>query len=145
MLVDDGEGLDGLQLSNSVLPRLHRRLGVVALAAVDRDPIARFGTLAISDRQIQSSDDAPLAREQVDGIGVVALTSRSIAGGTVELRVMRTGGTRAYCAIELEELPNVGGLIEVAAALGYPVRGRDLLATLGIDEIPRKPPVHHVP
>ena len=131
------DGLDGLQLSNDVLPRLHARLGRVA-----HDAIARFGSLTICDREIQWRDDPPLAREDVDGFDIVAVESPAVLGGKVELRVLRAG--EPYCAAELAELPNIGGLVEVAAALGYRVRGRDLLAMFGIVELPREPPMSRI-
>jgi hypothetical protein len=135
-LVGEGEGLDGLQLSNDVLPRLHRRLGV---AALEQGPLVRFGSLAISERGIQWGDDAELSREHVEGIAVVALASPSTTGGKLELRVMRFGG-HPYHAMELVDLPNIGGLVEVAGAFGYRLRGRDLLASLGIVELRARRP-----
>jgi hypothetical protein len=132
-----GFGLDGLSQSNAVLPRLHRRLGAAAVAALEHEPIARFGSLAISERGISWADRPPVPREDVEGIEL-------FTSSDVSLHVTRLNGTLPYCNARLDNVPNIGSVFEVARAFGYTVRGGALLEAIGLVELERSAPTMHV-
>lgn len=136
-LAGGGAGLDGLTQSNAVLPRLHRRLGAAAVAALEREPIARFGSLAISERAIRWADWPPMPRENVEGIEL-------FTSSDVSLRVTQLHGALPYCNARLDHVPNIGSVFEVARAFGYTVRGSALLEAIGLVELQRSAPTSHV-
>ncbi len=128
-----GFGLEGLRVCNEAMSRVHPRLAACAHNEFDRDDVGRFGPLVISERGIQWRDREPLPRAKISNIEI-------LVSGTVTFHVTRLDGIRSYCAPALKKLPNLGGLIDVAARLGYCVRRREVLTALGMIETQRAEP-----
>lgn len=109
-----------------IVRRVHPLLARQARAAFELTGVGRFGLLALADHGIQWAGRPALPRDEVE---CVELFNSS----PVELRVMAKHRTWPYCRAPLAEIPNIAAALALARALGYAVRGRELVARLAID------------
>jgi hypothetical protein len=108
-----------------ILRRIHPLLARQARAAFELTGVGRFGLLALADRGIQWAARPALPRDEVE---CVELFNSS----PVQLRVMAKHRTWPYCRAAMAEIPNIAAALELARALGYAVRGRELVARLAM-------------
>jgi hypothetical protein len=106
-----------------IVGRVHPVLARQARAAFERTGVGGFGPLALTDHAIQWADKPPLPRAEVE---CVELFNSS----PIQLRVMAHRRTWPYGRAATAEIPNLLAALELANALGYPVRGRELVARL---------------
>jgi hypothetical protein len=109
-----------------IVRRIHPLLARQARSAFELTGIGRFGLLALTDDGIAWADKPALPRDQVECIEL-------FNSSPVQLRVMAKHRVWPYCRAALAEIPNLASALELARALGYPVRGRELIAQLAID------------
>jgi hypothetical protein len=107
-----------------ILRRIHTRLATPVHAGFARHGIAQFGALTIGEHAIRWGDRPALARAAVESIEV-------FNSSPIRLRVMARRKIWPYGQAELADIPNVAAALELAEQQGYPVRGRELLASLG--------------
>ena len=89
-----------------------------------RHGIAQFGPLTIGEHAIRWGDKPALARAAVESVEL-------FNSSPVRLRVMARRKVWPYGQAELADIPNLAAALELAEQQGYPVRGRELLASLG--------------
>ena len=106
---------------NRVCPPLGRR----ARAAFEQAGVGQFGPLALADDGIGWAGKPPLPRAHVDAIDL-------FDSSPVRLRVMARGKAFPYASVRLAQIPNLVAALDLARALGYRVRGRPLLAAIGV-------------
>jgi hypothetical protein len=111
-----------------IVQRVHPVLAEQTRAEFELTGISRFGLLALADHGIQWAGAPALARDQVEAVEL-------FNSSPVQLRVMAKQRAWPYCRAPLAEIPNLGSALGLASALGYPVRGRELLAPLGWDAL----------
>jgi hypothetical protein len=104
-----------------VLDRIAGRFAAGAEAELASSGRVRFGPLALAAQALQWADREPVPLAAVE---VVELFDSS----PVTLRVMKRGKVLPYGRAPTREVPNLLAAVDIAAALGYPVRGRELLA-----------------
>jgi hypothetical protein len=114
---DVGEGI------RQVLARIAGRLAARAEAELAARGQVRFGRLALAARALQWGDREPLPPGAVESVEL-------FDSSPVTLRVMKRGKVLPYGRAPTREIPNLLALLDIAAALGYPVGGRELLAPL---------------
>jgi hypothetical protein len=125
-LVRFGWGFHDAQLAIAlILNQLCRPLGRRARAAFERDGAGRFGPLTLADHAIEWQGKPALPRDRVDCIDLFEASS-------VRLRVMARGKAFPYAWARLDGIPNLVAALDLARALGYPVRGRELLGAVGV-------------
>jgi hypothetical protein len=110
---------------SQIVRRIHPLLARQTRAAFELTGIGRFGLLALTDHGIQWAGDPALPRDQVE---CVELFNSS----PVQLRVMAKHKVWPYCRAPLADIPNLAAALRLARALGYPVRGRQLIAPLAL-------------
>jgi len=109
-----------------IIRRVHPALAGKARAAFELTGVGRFGPLAISDHGIQWGEKPALARDEVESVEL-------FNSSPVELRVMAKRRAWPYGRAPMAEIPNIAAALELSRALGYLVRGRELVAKLAID------------
>jgi hypothetical protein len=109
-----------------IVRRIHPLLARQARAAFEASGVGRFGMLALADDGIQWAGRPVLPRDEVE---CVELFNSS----PVQLRVMAKHRAWPYGRAPLAEIPNLAAALGLAGALGYTVRGRELIAALAID------------
>ncbi len=119
---------DVAQSTNLVFAKLHARLSALAADELARAGVARFGPLTLADRGIQWLDRPLVPREAVDSIEI-------FDSSPVSLRVTVRGKALPYGKAPTAKIPNIGAALDLAASLGYRVRGRDLFTALGLIEL----------
>jgi hypothetical protein len=127
-LTFNGWFFDVAQAANLVFARIHERLSALAAAALAQDGVARFGPLTLADHGIQWLDRPAVPREAIDSVEV-------FDSSPVSLRVTARGKILPYGKASTAKIPNIGAALDLAAGLGYRVRGRDLFTALGLVEI----------
>jgi hypothetical protein len=113
-----------------IVRRVHPLLARQARAAFELTGVGRFGPLALTEHGIQWAGRPVLPRDEVE---CVELFNSS----PVQLRVMAKLRTWPYCRAEMAEIPNLAAALGLARALGYTIRGRELVSRLAIDPPPR--------
>ena len=111
---------------SQIVRRIHPLLARQARAAFELTGTGRFGLLALADHAIQWAGSPALPRDQVE---CVELFNSS----PVQLRVMAKHKAWPYCRAPLADIPNLASALGLATALGYPVRGRELIAPLALN------------
>ena len=114
---DDGTTEQIRQVLDRIAPRLAAR-AEAELAARGR---VQFGSLALAEHAIQWDDREPVPRGAVEAVEL-------FDSSPVSLRVMKRGKVLPYGRVDTRGVPNLCAALDIAAALGYPVRGRELLA-----------------
>ncbi len=109
-----------------MLDRIRAPLAAEARAHFDRDGVARFGPLAIRADELSWGAHPPLPRAAIERL---ELFNRS----PVRLRITAKGKVFPYGQAPTARIPNLCGALDLAAALGYPVAGRELLAAISIE------------
>jgi len=109
----------------AILDRLRRPLGDRARDAYSAGGIGRFGPLVLADHGIAWRGGPPLPRARVDCIDLFDCSP-------IRLRVMALGKAFPHGSAPLARIPNLAAALDLARALGYRVRGRELLAPLGL-------------
>ncbi|HEU4733238.1 MAG TPA: hypothetical protein VFT22_35340 [Kofleriaceae bacterium] len=109
------------QIVRRVDPLLSRQ----ARAAFAATGVGRFGPLALGDRGIRWADRPLLPRDDVESVEL-------FNSSPVQLRVMARRKAWPYGRAPLAEIPNLAAALRLARALGYPVRGTELVAPLAI-------------
>src|SRR5262249_43247091 len=107
-----------------ILKRVHPRLALPVQTRVARHGIAQFGPLTIGEHALPWKDKPALARAAVESVEL-------FNSSPVRLRVMARRKVWPYGQAELADIPNVAAALELAEQQGYPVRGRELLSSLG--------------
>ena len=107
-----------------ILKRVHPRLTLPVQTGFARHGIAQFGPLTIGEHAIRWGAKPPLARAAVESVEL-------FNSSPVQLRIMARRKVWPYGQAELADIPNVAAALELAEQQGYPVRGRELLASLG--------------
>lgn len=107
-----------------ILQRIHPRLTLPVQTGFARHGIAQFGPLTIGEHAIRWGDKPALARAAVESVEL-------FNSSPVRLRVMARRKVWPYGQAELADIPAVAAALELAEQQGYPVRGRELLASLG--------------
>jgi hypothetical protein len=108
-----------------ILNRLCRPLGRRARTAFERDGVGRFGPLTLADHGIEWLGKPGLPRARVEHIDL-------FDSSPVRLRVMARGKAFPYASVRLADIPHLVAALDLARALGYRVRGRELLAPVGV-------------
>ncbi|HEU5055734.1 MAG TPA: hypothetical protein VFU21_04390, partial [Kofleriaceae bacterium] len=114
----------GAEAIPQVLARITARLGARADDELAAHGSAAFGPLRIAGHAVQWRDREPLALEAVEAIELFDSTP-------VALRVMKRGKALPHAQAATRAIPNLLAALDVADRLGYPVRGRELLAPVG--------------
>jgi len=107
-----------------ILKRVHPQLMVPVQTGFARHGIAQFGPLTIGEHAIRWDARPALARAAVESVEL-------FNSSPVRLRIMARRKVWPYGQAELADIPNVAAALELAEQQGYPVRGRELLASLG--------------
>ena len=107
-----------------VLERVHPRLALPVQTGFARHGIAQFGPLTIGEHAVRWDAKPALARAAVESVEL-------FNSSPVRLRVMARRKVWPYGQAELADIPNVAAALELAEQQGYPVRGRELLGSLG--------------
>ena len=121
----DWRFLGAEQAIAAILGRLRRPLGDRAREAFGAGGVGRFGPLAIADHGIAWRGGPPVPRARVDAIDL-------FDSSPIRLRVMALGKALPHGAAPLAGIPNLAAALDLARALGSRVRGRELLAPLGL-------------
>lgn|GEM_PF-5371812 len=108
-----------------ILQRVHPTLSAPVHALFARTGIAKFGDLTIGEHAIRWADKPALLRGQVESVEL-------FNSSPLRLRVMARRKVWPYGQAELADVPHIVTALELAAQLGYPVRGRELLSRLAL-------------
>lgn len=108
-----------------VLRRIHPRLAAPVHAGFARRRIAQFGPLTVGDHALHWRDKPVLPRAAVESVEL-------FNSSPIRLRIMARNKILPYGQAALADIPNLVAALELAAQLGYPVRGRELLARLAL-------------
>jgi hypothetical protein len=109
-----------------IVRRIHPRLAGPVHAEFARHGIAQFGPLTIGQHAIRWGNKPALPRARVESVEL-------FNSSPLRLRVMARRKIWPYGQAELADIPNVIAALELAAQLGYPIHGRELLARLALD------------
>jgi len=112
---------DATAAMRSVLERIAGRLAEAARADLDARGRVQLGPLALAAQALAWDGREPLAREAVEAVELFDSTP-------VALRVMKRGKVLPYAQAPTRDIPNLCAVLDLAASLGYPVRGRELIA-----------------
>jgi hypothetical protein len=101
-----------------------RRVGPRLLAGL-RDQLAtrccaQLGPLGLRAEAVAWKAKEPLPREAVEAIEIADWIP-------LRLRILRSGRALPYASTPLDRVPNVMAALDLAAELGFPVRGRELV------------------
>jgi hypothetical protein len=108
-----------------IIRRVHPPLARQARAAFELTGVSRFGPLAIADHGIQWGQRPALARDEIESVEL-------FNSSPVQLRVMAKHRAWPYGRAPMAEIPNIAAALELSRALGYQVRGGELVAKLAI-------------
>jgi len=108
-----------------ILAQLRHPLGSRERDAFAVDGVGRFGALAIADLEVRWRGKPALPRAEVEAIAV-------FNSWPLSLRVVARDRVLPYASAKLARIPNLIAALDLARALGYRVRGRELLARLGV-------------
>lgn len=111
---------DATQAVRQILARVADRHAARARAELAASKSVRFGPLALAAHGIQWGDRETLSREAVEAVEL-------FDSSPVALRVMKRGKVMPYGQASTREIPNLCAALDIAAELGYPQRGRELL------------------
>ncbi len=107
----------------AVLDRVAGRLEHTARADLDVRGRVQLGPLELAPQALAWDGREPLAREAVEAIELFDTTP-------AVLRVMKRGKVLPYAQAPTRAIPNLCAALDLAASLGYPVRGRELIAPI---------------
>lgn len=114
---------DATAAMRRVLDRIAGRLAEAARAEIDTGGRVQLGPLALAAHALAWDGREPLAREAVEAVELFDSTP-------VALRVMKRGKVLPYAQAPTRAIPNLCAALDLAASLGYPVRGRELIAPI---------------
>jgi len=122
-LAIDSRVRDGAAAIRSVLDRIAGRLADDARAQLAASGQVQIGPLALAAHALAWDGHEPLPREAVESVELFDSTPAT-------LRVMKRGKVLPYAQAPTRAVPNLVGALDMAASLGYPVRGRELIAAI---------------
>ena len=122
-LAIDSRVRDAMPAMKSVLDRIVGRLADDARAELAASRRIQLGPVSLAAHALAWDGDEPLPREAVESVELFDATP-------VTLRVMKRGKVLPYAQAPTRAIPNLIGALDIAASLGYPVRGRELIAPI---------------
>ncbi len=122
-LAIDSRVRDGTAAMRRVLDRIAGGFAAGARAELDARGRVQLGPLALAPHALAWDDQEPLSREAVEAVELFDATP-------VSLRLMKRGKVLPYAQAPTRAIPNLLAALDIAGALGYPVRGRELIAPI---------------
>lgn len=106
-----------------ILERIRGRTLADARSTLQATGKASFGPLGLTADAVHWDGHEPLPRADVEAVEL-------FNNSPIDLRVMAHGKAWPHARAQTKDIPNLLAALEIAASLGYRVRGRELLEAL---------------